>query len=220
VEQGQTEASIKTRGARHAYGTIARFYDVLDLPFEYGRYRKLRHIVFSGTRGRILDAGVGTGRNMPFYPAEGRVIGADLSLAMLSRAAKRRHRISRTVELVQSDILSTPFTNASFDYVISTFLFCVLDADQQLPALRELGRICKAEGEIRILEYVFSGDPFRRFIMYVWAPWVRFAYGAHFDRQTRGYVEAAGLELVTERFLYSDIIKLLVLRPRREGSTE
>ncbi len=150
--RGQIEESARTRGSGRAYGAIARFYDLLDIPFEYGRYRKLRLIVFTETRGRILDAGVGTGRNMPFYPADGRVIGVDLSLAMLSRAAMRRDRLGREVELVESDILSTPFADARFDYVVSTFLFCVLEADQQLPALHELDRICKAEGEIRILE--------------------------------------------------------------------
>jgi len=50
--------------------------------------------------------------------------------------------------------------------------------------------------------------------MRLWAPWVRLVYGATFDRNTEQYVDAAGLELTEERFLYQDIIKLLVLRPR------
>jgi len=50
------------------YQRIAWAYDLLDLPFEYGRYRKIRPQIFSGLSGRILDAGVGTGRNFPFYP--------------------------------------------------------------------------------------------------------------------------------------------------------
>ena len=48
------------------YQRIAWAYDLLDLPFEYGRYRTIRPQMFAGLSGRILDAGVGTGRNFPF----------------------------------------------------------------------------------------------------------------------------------------------------------
>jgi hypothetical protein len=50
------------------YERIAGVYDLIDLPFEYGRYRKIRPLLFRGLSGRILEAGVGTGRNFPFYP--------------------------------------------------------------------------------------------------------------------------------------------------------
>src|ERR1051325_5418874 len=50
------------------YQRIAPFYDVLDLPFERRRYRALRPLLFRGLAGRLLDAGIGTGRNCEFYP--------------------------------------------------------------------------------------------------------------------------------------------------------
>jgi SAM-dependent methyltransferase len=65
------------------YQRIAPFYDFLDLPFEYGRYRKIRPFLFEGLSGLLLDAGVGTGRNFPFYPPTAEVIGGDMSPAML-----------------------------------------------------------------------------------------------------------------------------------------
>ena len=55
------------------YERIAPLYDLLDFPFEYGRYRKLRPLLFQGLKGRLLDAGVGTGRNIQFYPAQTQV---------------------------------------------------------------------------------------------------------------------------------------------------
>ena len=61
------------------YQRIAWAYDLLDLPFEYGRYRKIRPLLFRGLSGRILEAGVGTGRNFPFYPPGSEVVGIDLS---------------------------------------------------------------------------------------------------------------------------------------------
>src|SRR5215472_2839911 len=68
------------------YQRIAPLYDLLDLPFEYGRYRRIRPLLFTGLTGRILDAGVGTGRNAPFYPHGSSIVGIDLSPAMLARA--------------------------------------------------------------------------------------------------------------------------------------
>ncbi len=133
---------------------------------------------------------------------------------MLKRARQRRKALGIPVDLREMNVMEMAFDDDSFDAVISTFLFCVLDDKHQLPALRELGRVCRPGGTIYILEYAFSENRLRRFIMRLWAPWVRFAYGATFDRNTEQYLEAAGLDLVEKVFLYKDIIKLLTLRPK------
>ncbi len=195
------------------YDRVARLYDILDLPFEHGRYKRLRPQLFDGLRGALLDAGVGTGRNIAFYPANSDVTGVDISPAMLGRAKMRRAKLGRAVDLREMDVTGLTFADHSFDGVVSTFLFCVLEAELQLPALRELRRVCRPGGEIRILEYCLSQNPRRRFIMRMWAPWVRWVYGATFDRNTEQYLEQAGLELVKTQFLSHDIIKLLIVRP-------
>ncbi|MDP6705934.1 MAG: class I SAM-dependent methyltransferase [Alphaproteobacteria bacterium] len=206
---------------KRPYSRIATFYDLLDLPFEYGRYRPLRRMLFEGAEGTVLDAGVGTGRNMPFYPPKAEVVGIDLSSRMLEQAERRRSRHDARVALRQMDVTRTDFPDRHFDHVVATFLFCVLDDDLQLPALAELRRILKPDGEIRLLEYTYSEDPLRRLVMRFWAPWVRLLYGATFDRRTERYVDDAGLVLVEDRFVVYDIIKLLVLRQRqKEDPTE
>ena len=201
---------------RATYQRIARWYDLLDAPFERKRYRSLRPLLFAGLSGRILDAGVGTGRNIPVYPDASEMVGIDLSPAMLARATRRRDEAGREVALMEMDVMNTSFDEDSFDAVISTFLFCVLEPEQQLPALIELARICKPGGEIRLLEYSYSKNPWKRFIMRLWAPWVRFAYGAAFDRNTHLYLEEAGLEEVENRFLVDDILRLIIARPASE----
>jgi demethylmenaquinone methyltransferase/2-methoxy-6-polyprenyl-1,4-benzoquinol methylase len=75
------------------YDRIARLYDILDLPFEYFRYKPLRQVMFEGLGGTLLDAGVGTGRNFPHYPPDAKVTGIDLSPAMLGRARSRKKRL-------------------------------------------------------------------------------------------------------------------------------
>ncbi len=200
------------------YRRVARFYDILDYPFEFGRYQVLRPQLFAGLSGRILDAGVGTGRNMTFYPPGADMVGIDLSPHMLARARVRRKTAGVDVELIEADVMHTPFPDNHFDSVVATFLFCVLDDEHQQPGLAELGRICKPDGEIRLLEYVYPSDPWRRFIMRLWAPWVRFAYGATFDRNTASYIPAAGLELIERRVLFRDAIEMLVLRRRKANA--
>lgn len=202
---------------RDIYDRIARLYDVLDLPFERSRYAPLRRVLFEGLGGAVLDAGVGTGRNIPYYPTGSTVVGIDISPAMLERARRRRDALGASVELRAMNVLELGFPNDTFDAVVSTFLFCVLDAEHQRPALEELRRVCRPDGTIRILEYAISENPVRRFIMKLWAPWVRFAYGAEFDRNTEQYLEAAGLDLVEKAFLYEDIIALLTVRPQAGG---
>jgi SAM-dependent methyltransferase len=108
------------------YQRIAWAYDLLDLPFEYGRYRKIRPLLFRGLSGRILEAGVGTGRNFPFYPPDSEIVGIDLSPAMLARAERRRRAAATTVELRQMDVTELNFADRSFDAAVATFLFCTL----------------------------------------------------------------------------------------------
>ncbi len=194
------------------YQRIAPFYDLLDLVFEHGRYRRIRPLLFWGLSGRILDAGVGTGRNFPFYPAGATVLGIDLSPAMLARAERRRAEASVTVELARMDVTALQLPAASFDAAVATFLFCVLPEELQVPALRELGRVVKLGGEIRLLEYVRPTGGLRRVITKIWEPWVGWAYGASFDRRTETHVPEAGLELVEARFAVDDLIRLITAR--------
>ncbi len=206
------QVTYKT-ASRSRYDLVAAFYDLVDLVFEYGRYRRLRPHLFEGISGNILDAGIGTGRNMPFYPKGCRVVGIDLSPAMLAQASKRRSKFGNDVELLEMDVFATTFPDRYFDAIVATFLFCVLEASQQRPALQELARICKPGGQIRLLEYTYSKNPIRRLVMRLWAPWVRWVFGAAFDRDTERYIPEAGLKLVETRFLYQDIIKMIVARP-------
>ena len=190
------------------YQRIAPFYDLLDLPFEYGRYRDIRPQLFQGLSGRILDAGVGTGRNVPFYPADAHVVGIDLSPAMLARAKRRAQRHGRAVELRLSDVTSLALPDQSFDAAVSSFLFCVLPNDVQVPALREIARVLKPGGAFRLLEYVRPKGVVRGAVARLWEPWMAWAYGAGFDRATEEHMPAGGFDVRESRFVVDDLIKL------------
>ena len=191
---------------------IAPFYDLLDLPFEYGRYRRIRALLFEGLDGRLLDAGVGTGRNFPFYPSRASVVGIDLSPAMLARATHRAHLSPALIELKRMDVTRLEFSDAAFDAAVATFLFCVLPDELQLPALRELGRVVKPGGLIRLLEYVRPQGTIRRVVAKIWEPWIGWAYGASFDRRTEERIPAAGLQIQESRFVVPDLLKFISVR--------
>lgn len=197
---------------RAVYDRIARLYDLLDLPFEHGRYRPLRKNLFAGVHGRMLDAGCGTGRNFAYYPPGCDVVGIDLSPPMLARAEKRRAKTGLAVPLLEMDVCRLTFGDGTFDFVVASFLFCVLPNDRQLAALSEIRRVLKPGGEVRMLEYTWSNDPRRRFVQKLWEPWVNRVYGAGFDRETHRFAREAGFRDVTETFLYADIIKMIRAR--------
>ena len=191
------------------YQRIAWAYDLLDLPVEYGRYRKIRPQIFRGLSGRILDAGVGTGRNFPFYPLGSEVVGIDLSPGMLARAERRRPLATASVVLRQMDVTRLDFPDRSFDAAVATFLFCTLPDDLQVAGMRELGRVVKPGGLIRCLEYTRPSGGLRRAMTHLWEPWINWAYGAGFDRQTEKRAPEAGLQLFESRFVHDELIKLL-----------
>jgi ubiquinone/menaquinone biosynthesis C-methylase UbiE len=182
------------------------------LPFEYRRYRGLRPLLFAEMTGTILDAGVGTGRNFPFYPVGAKVIGIDLSPAMLARARQRLGGARASVELREMDVAHLDFPDQHFDNAVATFLFCVLADKLQTPALMEIKRVLKPGGILRLLEYTRPKDPFRRAVTKLWEPWVRWAYGASFDRNTEQYIPGAGLQVTDSRFVVGDLIKLITVR--------
>jgi ubiquinone/menaquinone biosynthesis C-methylase UbiE len=194
------------------YERIAPFYYLLDLPFERSRYRTLRPLMLQNLGGHLLDAGVGTGRNCAFYPPDAIVSAIDTSPAMLARAHRRWPTLSAAGRLYRMDVTDLKFPTGSFDAAVATFLFCVLPDHLQVPALRELGRVVKRGGLIRLLEYTRPTGTIRRIVSRFWQPWIRWAYGASFDRQTERYVPGAGLELLESRYVVDDLVKLLTIR--------
>src|SRR2546423_11010894 len=144
------------------YHRIAPFHDPLDRPFEGRRYRPLRPLLFQGLSGRILDAGVGTGRNFPFYPPDATVVGIDISPAMLAQAERRLNEAAAPVELLGMDVTRLDFPDAFFDAAVATFLFCLLEDGLQAAGLRELRRGVEPRGAVRLLEYVRPSGPWRR----------------------------------------------------------
>jgi ubiquinone/menaquinone biosynthesis C-methylase UbiE len=110
------------------------------------------------------------------------------------------------------DVTRLDIQDRTFDAAVATFLFCVLPEELQVPALKELGRVVKPGGPIRLLEYVRPQRTVRRVLARLWEPWIAWAYGASFDRRTEEHIPGAGLELTEARFVVDDLVRLMSAR--------
>ena len=182
MDQVSTAAGLR-RTAR-TYDRIAPVYDLLDGIYEHSWKRRLRAELFGHARGRMLDVGIGTGCNIPFYPPGCEVVGIDLSRRMLARARRRARELGRRVSLRRMNLLALDFPDASFDTVSATFVLLCLPDELQAPALRELRRVTRPDGRILLLDYKRSLKPGLRLVRSCLAPWLKWAFAATFDATT------------------------------------
>jgi len=204
---------LTTAACFDTYERIAPVYDALESLWEVSWKKRLRHMLFDGLKGRILDAGVGTGLNIPYYPAGAEMVGGDLSPKMLAYAATRAQKHGKDVALMSMDLRTIDLPDDHFDGIVSAFVFCTLSDQDRLAALRELGRICKPDGTIRILDYSLSGRPFMRLVMRCCEPWFRWMFNATYQVRFEEFAALAGLELTKSTFVVGDFVKISEFRP-------
>jgi ubiquinone/menaquinone biosynthesis C-methylase UbiE len=206
---------VESLNARKTYERIASIYDLLDAPYEIGWKRALRRRIFAGLRGDILDAGCGTGCNFGAYPEGVKASGCDASAAMLERARARAEKLGMLVELRRSDLTRLDWRDNMFDGVVATFVFACIEDHEQAAALSELRRVCKPDGEIRIVDYRLSPRPLVRARQKLMSAWLNGTFAATYTPTTENYFAEAGLEVIEETFIRSDVLKMIRLRPRK-----
>lgn len=172
---------------------IPWLYDALCAPLEKLGLGRWRQWLAEGARGRTLDLGCGTGRNLPLFAAGLTVIGLDPSADTLRRARRR----APSVPLVRGSAEALPFRDASFDTVVSGLVFCSV-ADPRR-GLAEVRRVLRRDGQLRMLEHVRSLAPWKARLQDRIQPlWTRVTGGCHPNRDTERAVEAAGFTISSE----------------------
>lgn len=165
------------------------FLDIATRPF-----RRDRQALVARARGRVLEIGVGTGANLPFYgPAATEVIGLEPSRAMLADAEKLAANLpgNTRFHFVVGGAESLPFPDASFDTVIACLVFCTIPDTQT--AAREAFRVLKPGGEFLFFEHVAHPQPsIRRWQQRVNPLWKKMACGCELTRDTERTFREAG----------------------------
>jgi len=214
ISHGQSNAKSivdeATRALRKKYQITSFFYDILDYPWER-QYRRWRPSLLQDVGGVVLEAGVGTGRNLRHYRSEASVTGIDLSPGMMRIAARRARQTACDVTLLCRDATRlSDLPSNHFDWYVATFLFCVLPDALQPLALAEMTRVLKPGGKFKILEIIYSKDPRRLRRQKRLASFVEKVYGARFDRGTLELLrQNDGVELSRTRFLNADTYLLI-----------
>ena len=96
--------ATQTSLTRHRYNRIAPIYDLLEILPER-RFVSWRKTLWDAVpAGNILEVGIGTGKNIPYHPAETTILGIDLSEGMLARAQRKAKQLGKTLTMQQMDV--------------------------------------------------------------------------------------------------------------------
>ncbi len=200
-----------TDRARRRYNRIAPFYDTMEALAEKGSFARWRALLWSKVAGeRILEVGVGTGKNFPYYPKGITVTAIDFSERMLARARQRASRLGTRVELKQMDVQQLGFPDNTFDSVVASFVFCSVPDPAR--GLAEVKRVCQPGGKVLLLEHVLSANRLIALMMHILNPVVVRFMGPNINRRTVETVAVSGLVIENVTDLAAGIFKLIEAR--------
>jgi ubiquinone/menaquinone biosynthesis C-methylase UbiE len=201
-----------TEKIRSRYDRISPYYDFMESILERIAFARWRKKVFDSLHGeKILEVGVGTGKNLDFYPRGKKTTAIDFSLRMLNKARNKAKGKGLSVDLVEMDVQDLRFGDQTFDTIIATFVFC--SVPDPIRGLQEIKRVCKKGGRIVLLEHVRPSSAFGGKIFDLFNPITVKLMGVNINRNTVANMKRAGLKILKERNLFLDIVKLIVSSP-------
>jgi ubiquinone/menaquinone biosynthesis C-methylase UbiE len=168
-----------------------------------------RRWLAEGARGRVLDLGTGTGRNLPWFAAAGPVVALDPGRHNLRAARTRRPGAL----LVRARAEALPFRGGAFDTVVSGMVFCSVEDPAR--GFAEVKRVLGAGGALRMIEHVRSSSPLEAWWQDLIQPaWTWVSGGCRNNRRTELAVAEAGFEIDPTTRRASGTMRRFVARAR------
>lgn len=167
---------------------------LLDLVMGHPTLGGLRARTLAEARGRVLELGVGTGRNLPLYGPAAEVLAIDPDRDHLARARRRAALARARVTLLAASAEALPFPDRSLDGVVSTWCLCSIP---DLPrALAEVRRVLRPGAPWWFVEHGLCPDPAVARWQHRLTPfWRRLSGGCHLDRPVAAALAAAGFRI-------------------------
>ncbi len=154
-------------------------------------------------RGRVLEVGIGSGLNLPFYDATKvtKIWGLDPSSEMIRMAEQAAHSIHLDIEFIASPAEEIPLDNDSVDTVLLTYTLCTIS--DTTPALLEMARVLRPGGELIFCEHGAAPDAsVRRWQDRLTPLFVRLGGGCHLNRPIPTLIEASGFRIRAVETMY------------------
>jgi ubiquinone/menaquinone biosynthesis C-methylase UbiE len=207
-----TSSETPDAKARRVWDKAAPTYDRQIRFLERVWFTGTREWIAARARGRVLEVAVGTGRNLPFYPADVQLSGIELSPSMLAIARRRAAGAGRAADLREGDAEHLPYPAGSFDTVACSLSLCAIPSPAA--AIAEMYRVLVPGGRLLLVDHVGSTwPPIRAGQWLVERVTIRTA-GEHFTRRQLPLVEAAGFRPVeTERLKAGSIERIHATKP-------
>ncbi len=197
-----------TSTAQKRYDRQAAIFDLTEVPMELLIFRGLRQRLWRQIDGqRILEIGVGTGKNLAFHPADAQVVALDLSPRMLRRAVRRAEQLERPPDFLLADVQHLPFRDGVFEDVASTFVFC--SVPDPVAGLQEAKRVAMSDGRLNFIEHVRAPNPLLGWFMDRLNPIAVRLTGANINRDTVRNVESAGITIDSVDSKWLGIFRLM-----------
>jgi ubiquinone/menaquinone biosynthesis C-methylase UbiE len=201
-----------TARQRRVWDKAAPSYDRQIAFFEKIQFAGGREWLGERARGRVLEVAIGTGLNLPHYPADVTITGIELSPAMLAVARQRATDLGRDVDLREGDAEHLPFGDASFDTVVCALSLCTIPNPDA--AVAEMRRVLGPGGRLLLLDHIGSAWPPVYAAQWLLERLTIRAAGEHFTRRQLPLVKAAEFQIVeTERLKIGTVERIYAVKP-------
>jgi ubiquinone/menaquinone biosynthesis C-methylase UbiE len=146
--------------------------------------------------GKVLEVGIGSGLNIPFYsPSVVSLVGIDPSGELWDMARQRAALAPFPIEYMARSSEAIPVTDRTFDTVVITWTLCSIPNPMQ--ALKEMRRVLKPDGRLIFVEHGLAPEPRVQVWQHRLNPlWNRLAGGCNLNRRIETLIAQAGFHMI------------------------
>jgi ubiquinone/menaquinone biosynthesis C-methylase UbiE len=208
----QSRSQSPAARQKRVWDKAAPGYDKQIAFFERNWFGGGREWLVERAHGRVLEVAIGTGRNLPHYPASAIVTGIELSPAMLAIARQRAADLGREVDFREGDAEHLPFGDALFDTVVCALSLCTIPSPAT--AIAEMKRVLVPGGLLLLLDHIASTWPPVYAAQWLFERITIRTAGEHFTRRQLPLVQAAGFQVVeAERLKAGSVERVHAVKP-------
>lgn len=183
----------------------------MEKPVEILKFSNLREKAHTFLKGKVLEVGIGTGKNMLYYPDDIEVVGIDFSKGMLAKAQLKINKLTLSnVSLLEMDIENMKFEDESFDTVLSVFVFCTVP--RPIIGLHEVYRVLKPGGKAVFIEHMKSANALLNIPLYMMNLFTISLLGTSTIRETQKNIEKVGFKIENVQNEWFDIVRFIVAK--------